>query len=147
MGDYASSGDVTSEFKDITFGASTPVTSTEVDNFIDEAESEINSRLSLKYVVPITGTVSLKLMKMITVWMVAERLRAILEIKEVTQDEQGQDVRPAKGRKEALQIIGDILKTKMKLTDAELATSHSGVKSFATSLDNPHTFKRNCDQW
>lgn len=83
---YATNSDVASLFRDITFDANTAVTDSEVDSIIEEVEAEINALLYDHYVVPITGTESLKIMKTISRYKAAHVVKTILEANEQYSD-------------------------------------------------------------
>lgn len=146
MGVYASVSDVASEFKTITFGAATPVKDTEVDAFIEQFEAYADARLSGTYTVPITGTNSLKIMKMITVWCVADRVREIMQVKNIGAPEVQQGTRPMNSCYEAKKILEQIRMKDVILTDA-VALSDSGFDSFTSKNGLENFYKKDVDQW
>jgi len=146
---YATSAHISSEFKDITFSASTKVTDTEVDRFIEEADAEIDSVLSKRYVTPITGSVSLILIRQISIWLVAQRVKDILVVKTgVKGSDQGNlrndDIRLDRKAKNMLQ---DIVNEKLDLVDATFLDSSGGVSSYNVDNNIGHVFDRESNQW
>lgn len=141
---YAVTSDVASEFKNVEFTAQTPVTATEVTAFITQADGEINGYVGKVYTIPITGTESLAVMKMISVWLVAHRVSQILQVKTVTEEtETG-----AKSlREQALELLDKIVKREFVLTDAPLLSSTGGFKSYASDNSLDYSFHKNRDEW
>ena len=147
---YATSANVASEFKNITFGASTAVTSTEVDRFITEAESLINARVGEIYTVPLDTSVSPEafiIMRMISIMFVADRVRQVLQVKDVTLDELKQGVRPISSMKDAAKLLDKIVSREVILSDAVNQTAHQGMASFNEDNSIEHTFEKGIEQW
>lgn len=137
--------EVASEFKAITFTSSTTVTDTEVTRFITEAEEEINSRLNRRYVVPVTeagSPLSFILLRQICIWLVADRVREIMEMKMVPTPDLRQEMKALDAGKRARAQLVEIVAGKMILRDVELATTHDGVKSFAVDEGLENHFKK-----
>ena len=147
---YATVAQVASEFKSITFSSTTLVTDTEVTRFIAEADAEINAYIGSKYETPIDETEhpnSFILVRQISIWLVADRVREVMQMKNLTPEEIEQGVRPPSSRKAALDLLKKIQKGEINLSDADLVNTDAGVKSFAVDNNLEHTFKRNVDQW
>lgn len=147
---YATYTDVASEFKDITFSSTTKVTDSEVTEFISQAEAHINGVVSKRYTVPVvlaSAPISFAVLKQISIYMVADRVREILQVKQIGVEELKQGARPPNGRKEALAMLRDIVDGNIRLYDATLATAHDGVKSFNVDEDIEHFFDATIDQW
>lgn len=94
---YATVDQIRSMFRQIKISAATGddstetvVTTEDVDEFIEEVESELNAKLSLYYITPITGTESLKIMRRIVRMKVSHIIKGVLEVQdaEKTQDVQ-----------------------------------------------------------
>lgn len=143
---YATTANVASEFKNITFSSTTQVTDTEVARFITEAEAEIDARIGKKYTVPLTNASDIAIVRQASVWMVADRVRKIMQVKDISVEELKQGVRPPGGRREALKLIDEILKGDLEL-NADLLSSSNGIQSFTVDIDDPNTFERYDDQW
>lgn len=148
---YATVSDVESEFKDLDFSlANSKVSSAEVTTFIGQADAEITARISKKYTTPIVeadSPESFKILKMISVWIVADRVSDILEIKRVTSDEAKLAVRPESSARKARKLLDDIVKGDLPLVDATLASSHDGFKSFNVDNSIEHFFDATKQQW
>jgi len=136
---------VTKEFKNITFSATSSVTSDDVTEFISQADAFINSQLANKFTVPVTGTEALKIVKRLSIWLVTGRIKAILKVKT------GQDIGDQGAETDLIKMAKDELKElskgKSSLIDAPLISSADGVKSFAVDEGLEFTFKKGVDQW
>lgn len=143
---YCTNAEVAAEFKNLTFSGSSTPTSTTVDNWIAQADAEIDSRVGLKYVVPLTGSNALIIAKQLSTAIVAERVRRTLKIK-TSEEATRQDGRAGDTAKEARDMMTQIVEGKLKLSDATLASSQDGVASFNVSNGEEHTFEKSVDQW
>lgn len=145
---YCVASDVTSEFKRVDFSlANSAVTTAEVTEFISQADQFIDSKIGLKYEVPVTGANSLKILKQISIYLVAYRIKRILEVKVATPDPNAQDVQNQNLRQIALDMLKDIVDGLLLLSDATLASSGNGVGSYAYSNDQVAQFDRDTEQW
>lgn len=147
MGAYASVNDVKSEFKNLTISTDTPITTSEVNSFIDQEEAYVNSRLSGLYEIPITGTESLKIMKMITVWCVADRIREIMQVKNISEPKVQQGTRAGGSCKRAREILKELRSRDTVLEDAVFKSTDGGFDSFTVQQGLENKFKKNVDQW
>lgn len=143
---YAVNADVINEFKALVTSGGAAITTTKIDEWITQAEGLINGMISNKYVTPVTGTESVKILKMITIWLVADRIKEILKVKNVNEDVD-QGVKDGSLYKRALDMLKDISKGTLPLTDATLLSSQDGLRSYAADVGLEYTFKRNTDQW
>lgn len=142
---YATQAEVLTEFKDFVPTSSTAISTTDIDAMIAEAEAEINSRLCVKYTTPITGTEALLIARMVEKWLVKFRIEYILQVKtgrEPDKQEGGKSLRQM-----ALDILDALVKGTMKLSDATLASSADGVKSYSSANDTQHVFDKSAKQW
>ena len=141
---YSTNSDIQSEFKSLTYN-SNGITSAEVDAFIEQEDAYIDGIVGRKYVTPITGTYALRIMKTISVQLVASRVKRILAVKtgiaSTDQDSMGDLFQMAKTK------LDDIAEGRLILSDAVLARASDGVDSFAVSDDIKHIFKRDEQQW
>lgn len=142
---YCEAADVQAEFRGLEIGEGTVISSAKMDEFISQASQEIDARLAIKYRVPITGTESLKVLKQIAVWLVASRVRQILELK-MQSPNTGQDIQSRGLRKDALAMLDDIITGRLLLSDAIMPNA-GGIQSINVSKNQKHQFKRNKDQW
>ncbi len=70
---YSTNSDIQSEFKSLTYN-SNGITSAEVDAFIEQEDAFIDGIVGRKYETPVTGTYALRIMKTISVQLVASRV-------------------------------------------------------------------------
>lgn len=141
---YCTNTDVSSEFKGITFSSSTPVTADEVTEFIAQSDAVIDGYLNNKYVTPITGASSLAIVKMISIYMVSKRVKAILRVK---TGGTGETENRGDFEDMAKSLINDLKSSKLNLPDATLVQSGGGIDSYTNTNDVPHIFDRDKDQW
>ena len=147
---YSSVANVQSEFRKIEFGTDTTVTETEVEDFISEADALIDSIIGLRYIVPVSSSVSpngFKILKMISRKLVAMRVKAILEVKDASADAVNQDVRADFSKSDLLKMLKDIASGKILLDDAVLISSGQGLSSFNVETNQEADFKKNVNQW
>ena len=141
---YSTNSDIQSEFKSLTKN-SNGIPSAEVDAFIEQQDAFIDGIVGRKYETPVTGTYALRIMKTISVQLVASRVKRILAVKtgiaSTDQDSMGDLFQMAKTK------LDDIAEGRLILSDATLARASDGVDSFAVSDDIKHIFKRDEQQW
>lgn len=144
---YCTEAEVTTEFKDIDFtltGAA--VVTADVTSFIAQAGAEMDSILSARYSVPVTqGASAMLLLKQICIWLVSQRIKDIVEVKNV-RDESDQDVKTNVGST-ARKMLAKIVSGEMKLIGADLASSAQGVKSYVSANNVDRQFKKDEEQW
>lgn len=142
---YCTYADVSGEFKSLSFSLTSLVTSSQVTQFITEASAYMDSKIGQKYVVPITGTTSLIIMKTISIYIVCDRVRKILEVK---TGDAGKDQAGDKGETEmANAMINDIVKGDLNLIDSTLASSVDGVESYTYDNSTSTTFDVGTASW
>lgn len=140
--EYCCVSDVASEFRDITFDDNSVVTKAEVNEFISRQSAIIDGILSTKYTVPITGTISLIIMKELCALMVAGKVDRILRLR---TGEKGQN----SGRdfaKEAKDIMDKLLKDVLVLSDAD-AKNQSRITSYNVANSIEPVMEKETDQW
>jgi hypothetical protein len=146
---YCADSDVIGEFKSLTVTATSVVTTAKLAEWIAQASAEIDGRLSTKYVVPITGTNSLSIMKNICTWLVADRASKVMELQATAPIQS--DVKVIKvgtgTAKDARCMLEDIMENRLVLVDATLKSTSGGIQSRNVSCNQRHQFKRNRDQW
>lgn len=142
---YATRAQIEGEFKGITFSATTPVTDSDVDRFIAEADAEIDAMLCQRYEVPITGATSALLVRTISIKIVADRVRGVLAVK--TGETKTQQAGGKSDSEIARTMLKDIVAGKMKLPDASLASSADGIQSYVANESFEPTFSRDEVQW
>lgn len=147
MGTYIDIEDVESEFRQIDFGASGAlVTDSEVTEFIDQAEKYVESRISCKYVVPLTKAAPKSIVKTICTYLVADRVAKIMKIKTNTAADQNEEVSL---RDIAEEMLDQICDDTIKLIGESLQEVGDGIKSWTSTNTSTfsRTFKRGVDQW
>lgn len=147
---YSSVAQIQGEFRSLSIGSSTAITTAETEEFIAEADALIDSKVGLRYLVPISSVNSPKsflIMRMISRKLVSYRIKDILEVKGSAEPQTNQVVRGDLSRKDLLQMLEDIAKGKMILEDATVASTSQGLSSFAVENCEEQFFKKNTDQW
>lgn len=129
---YSSAVDIQSEFKSsTTFSATTAVTDTQIAGFIAQADALIDSRIGLKYRLPISDAAALLILKNISIAMVAERARDIMKVM-TGNAETSQQTRPKGGMTSPTSpwaMLDAIVCGNMILGGAPLVSSVDGVSS------------------
>ena len=142
---YASYTDIQSEFKSLTFSATTAVTSTEVTEFTTQESALIDCIVGSRYETPVTGTSSLSLLKSICIELVTNRIKKIMAVKTGTDATTQDSAQKEFTAMDKLKMIRD---GKILLKDATLLSSDAGITSYASiNSDVTLTFQRNTDQW
>ena len=146
MGTYTNKAAVEFEFKDISFDTNTAVTSSNVNEFIAQEEALLDAELSAVYIVPITASASLPIIKNLATLRVKARLLDILYVKTGNPDvDQGSG---AEGiRTHVKEILDRINSQALPLPGAVLVEATGGVKSYTSTNGLTHTFQRDVDQW
>jgi len=154
---YCTTTQVAATFRKLTIGASTNVTTTEVTEWIEEADAEIDGRIGVKYDTPVTGAESLKILRPISIALVVPRVRAALANHEApaTAKDQKAFTPAVLTVSEANKKLDMICEGRLLLSDATLRSTRDGVADFATDNNFENYFKRNSecpigdesDQW
>ena len=143
---YCTDTEISSEFKDITFSASTAVKAAEVDDFIDQSSALIDGIISSKYEVPVVGSGSVLILKMICIWIVKARILSILSVK-TPQDKTKQDPDGPTLLKQAMDMLKAIKKGDLVLNDATVVSSDDGMSSFLMNEDITYDNQVGVDNW
>lgn len=144
--DYCSVTDVQGEFKATVFSGTSLVTLSSVASFITQTSALIDSYVGARWVTPVTGQSSLSLMQLYCITLVANRIRAILAVKQTTNVEANQDVKqPGMSTGDVLKCLADIKNGNVQLVDGTLLLASAGFYS-NTSGVSPH-FRKNRRQW
>ena len=149
MATYALPADVANEFRSITFDGTSDITDTRVQSFLDEAEAEINTSLAVVYITPITGTISLLVVKRIEIAIVAARVAAIIDLKRSPSQDKNikQEFNKAGFARVARKSLEDLKNRITTLTDAELLNSDFGMSSETVDLQVEPVFDKCKQQW
>ncbi len=138
MVSYATTDDIESEFKSIDFSSSgTSVSTAEVDGFIEQESAYVTSYLEGVYNLPLTDTDGLKILKRITISLVAFRVASILDFTHSVQVSQSMTIQKIKGGaayKQALNDLkmikdGDLVISSTELRDNSAPTSYNSEQS------------------
>lgn len=151
---YCTAANVTSELKNVTFNASSSVTSAAVLEFIDQADAIIDMHIAQRYSAPVTsGAKSLNILKKISIDLVVYRIAKILNLsKSVPIPDQKviQEITEGSAYRESMKLLVAIRDNLMNLPDATLLDSTSGLASFHTETGNSEivpVFDREEQQW
>lgn len=144
---YCEVDDIQSEFKAIRFDEDgCAVTEDDVESFIAQADSEIDSRISSRYAVPVTrGDSALLLLKQISTWLVTQRVKDITETKNV-RPEGDQDVRTNSAAM-ARKMLDQIASGELVLLGAVLVGGDGGVRSLVSSNIVKRVFHKDSEDW
>lgn len=147
---YAVLNDIESEFKNIVFDENSAVTAEEVSAFIDQEESIINATISNRYVVPVAGPESVKVLRGISTAFVAYRVAKIVNIKKdipIPSNMISQSINDGTRRAIAGKQLRDIQGGKMILSDAMSLSAGQGVTSHNSKNSVGSIWKRDTKQW
>lgn len=140
---YCTSANVQSEFKNLVFSATSTVQSAECDDFIAQADARINSILGARYVVPVTGTTALLIVKTFSIRIVTNRIKRILAIRAgLTELETF-----AEEDTEIEDALKEFASGEATLVDAVLLVSGGGVASYNVDNEITQTIDPTDQQW
>lgn len=144
---YCSLQDIKDEFKQLKLDSDgSAVTEEKVLRWIQQDTSYINSKISVKYQVPVTaGPDALNVLKKICIWLVSDRIKDITEVKNV-RPEADQDVKASLSQK-AEDMLDEIAEGDLPLLGASPVTNAGGVGSYTSRNNVPRVFKKVPDQW
>jgi len=142
---YCSASNVTNEFKSITFDSNTPVTSSDIAEFIAQIDAYIDGKLYFRYTTPITGANSLLILKSISTYLVASRVSKILELKTGETDKNQLVI--DKNKKDATNMLKEIFDGSLVLSDATLRSANCGVYGYTYDNDVEASVNVTDDQW
>lgn len=143
---YCTKDQVASEAKiAVSFSGATTPTSTKVDEIIAEVDAEIDAKVGRKYTLPIVGAATALILRAISIALVTERVREIMEVKtgsdKLDQNPAASTARDARKRLDA------IAEGTFPLAQEVLASSSDGVRSYAVSNDLCPVMKKGVEQW
>jgi phage gp36-like protein len=147
---YATTTDIQSEFKSLPLSASSAVTTTEVEKFLEETDAIIDTFLAARYTLPITGTKSLLVLKKIEIDFVAYRVAKILNLKkEVPLPDENiiQELNEGAAYRESKKLLDGLFTGKMLLPDESPKTSGSGMSDYNSANSVEPIFERDTKQW
>lgn len=144
---YGAIADVEAYFKSIDFGAGTAaVVDAEVTDLIDRASARVDSKISKRYVVPVTGTEAVKVLTDIVVKIVAA---TVIRILNSTVGVSENELNRAAALEKSTEIdLKDLMDGKSLLTDATLASATAlDPTSYNYVNDEQPTWEKGVDQW
>ena len=141
---YSTNSNVKDEFKsiDTTNGL---ITTTKIDDWIDQADEYIDGRIGLVYETPVSGVKSLKILKQISIGFVAQRIAYVLETKSITP--KGDQYIPKNLIEQSEKRLQMVVDKQLLLSDATLKSTHGGVKSYSNDNTVTRNFDQSKDQW
>ncbi len=145
--DYCTTDDVITEFKDITFDCNSSVKLTDVESFIVQCSALIDSYVSRRYTIPVKTGDGVEVLKLICESMVAERIRGILETKQISNKDGNQAVRRLFDWKTCLQMLKDIASGNLVLIGAPLISTSGGIYSENAATGVKPYFRMGKKQW
>lgn len=146
MPGYCTAAQVADEFNgSISFGPTSSPTDTTVGNWIDEATQLINSKVGLRYVVPITDTADLITLRTIALYLVSARVRRRLN--RVGPEKETGVTYATTTDQIAMKMLNDIVSGLTLLPGSTLISAKVGISSFTSDNGVPHRFKRGVEQW
>ncbi len=147
---YTTYTEIQSDFKNITFlSLSGNVTQEDVTQFIVEADAMINSYVSAKYAVPVaSGTDGYNFLKMLSRTIVTLRIRAILEVKQVSNSAANQNpVSTLMSMSQIQKNLEQIKGGQLKLVGVDPLLSGGGFYSSNVVNNIKPTIKKNTRVW
>lgn len=143
---YCAFADIQKDFPGVNFTTGR-VTSAEIADFITDADALINSYLSARYSVPVTGTESVKVLKYYSRTLVSDKVKAILEVKQASNAGANQNVRSGLSTKDVIKLLEELRDGTAQLSDADLLLANGGINSFNVKKSIEPEFKKSEKQW
>lgn len=139
---YSVAADIESEFKKLSFTTG-PVSTAEVTEFIVQADAIIDSKIGRRYVTPVTADASaLSILKFISIGCVVQRVRDILEVKNISR-QVDQEVKREDIGARAKKLLDQIANKLLDLPGATLVSTGDGVNSFNADNGTEYFHKKN----
>ena len=145
---YCDEADIVENLRGVSFGASTPVTSTALGNIIDQESQVIDQHIQSRFTVPPTDDDALVFLKKICIALVIFRVTAIVRPKDIMPipNDANQDISSASTWKAAMKMLKDLQSGETVLPNTDVST-----KVFVSSTletDNVKaTFEKDVRQW
>lgn len=143
---YSVYGDIQAEFKDLDLTtANAKVTSAKVTEFIVQADAHINALIGKRFTVPVTASASaLSVLKMLSIWLVADRVSKIVEIKSASEEANTSNKTLSQ---KAQEIIDQIVAGDYLLDGATALSSSQGFQSYSNTEDVEYPFHSGTNEW
>jgi len=143
---YTTKEFVADEFVNVEFTATTKVTDAQVDRWIAEADQLIDSFVGTRYLVPVTGPISLVVVRSLSTMLVAHRVACKLQVKTPKLDP-NQGGKTEDRVKTAIKILTNIVEGRQDLSDADKRLANDGIRSFNADNSIEQFYKRGVNQW
>ncbi len=145
---YTTYTEIQSDFKDMTFSTTTLVTSTDVTQFIVEADSLINAYVGARYTVPVTTGDGANLLKLLSRCLVSGRIKKLLEVKQEKATDANQSVIGVLlSPTQVMKILNDIKNDELTLAGASSLVSGLGFYSENYTNDVEPVITKDTRQW
>lgn len=146
---YCTNAEVAKDFPATNFSATgAKVSTSDIDEFIQDADALIDSYISSRYAVPVTGdTTALRTLRLFSRSLVADKVKGILEIKQPQNSGANQNVRSGLSTKDVIKLLEQIRDGQSQLTGAQLLSSGGGINSFNVREGKTARFNKDEDQW
>lgn len=145
---YTTIANVQADFKDMTFSSTTNVTDADVTQFIVEADALINSYVGQVYQVPVTASASsLALLSLFSRTLVADRIKKIIEVKQLTNNKFNLEGRGAYSTKDVMAQLSAIRDQDLNLDGATLLDAHDGFFSSNASAGIVPEITKSTKEW
>lgn len=147
---YATTTDIASEFKGLTFTSTSALTDTEVAAFITQEEAIINTTIANRYEIPVTGTSAIEVMKSISIAYVAYRVAKTLNLKKdlpIPKEMIPQALNEGSKFRISKKQLEDIQTGKLVLNDAVARSLGQGVEGYNSDNGVCPIWHRDTKQW
>lgn len=142
---YCTAPQVADEFNGTVFTAQSNPTLVTVDRWIEEADSLINSKVGLRYVVPIVNADDLIVIRQIAIYLVSARVRRRLN--RTGPEGETAKVAVTDTEKKAMDLLKQIVDATLLLPGSTPLNSGGGVSSHNVSEGVEFKWKRGVVQW
>jgi phage gp36-like protein len=132
---YCAETDIEAEIKGLVLSTGSLPTLAQVTAFIDQESARMDSYITTRYALPITGTESLKALKRICIALVTWRVSDIISTRKQQSLPNGmisQDLSGATAYKQAIKDLESMAKGLLKLPDQATSNSSAGASYFAS---------------
>ena len=146
---YCEKADVLADFKALAVEDSgTVITTAKLSDIIDEESAHMDGRIAVRYAVPVTEpAAAMLILKRICVFLVAERVKNILEVKTGNAQLESDKKQPFNSVRTPKEDLDDIAKGDLLLIGAPLASAALGVTSFNSESCVSHVIDVARQQW
>lgn len=146
---YVTVAEVASEFRSVTFSATTVPPESKVQSIIDQATAHVNGVVRMRYAVPLpdSATEALEILKTACLQIAVARVKPLLTIKAQASAKGDQSPGDPDTLKLAEATLKKIQDGEIKLEGAIALSSGGGVASGNQKAGYKPKFKRDGDQW